>query len=56
MKKKSLIRRIRNKIIINIINPIKYFNVKWCFDETKCNNKTKNCETCDYYIDYHEGD
>lgn len=54
MVKKPLIIKLRNWIIIKIINPIKYFNVKWCFDESKCDNPKKDCESCDYYNDCRE--
>lgn len=54
MKKKPLSKRIKSWIVRKIINPIKYRNVKWCFDESECTNKNKNCNKCDYYIDYNK--
>lgn len=51
MKKKSLYRRIENKIS-KIIRNIKYRNVKWCFDEQECANTSKDCKSCDYCTDY----
>lgn len=51
MKKKSLCKRIRNKIN-KIIRNIKYRNVKWCFDGQECTNASKDCNSCNYCIDY----
>ena len=50
MIKKSIFRRIKDWFYV-ISYRIKYINTKWCFDESECTNKTKDCKTCPYYLD-----
>lgn len=51
MKRKSLYTRFINRLI-KTANNIKHIGVKWCYDEQKCINKSKDCNNCDYYTNW----